>query len=192
MMKMKILMLGNSFTFFNDMPNTLAEISGYEVTQHTQGGAYLDMLLDKDTDYGKKTYELLDNKYGWDIVVLQEQSNAPITQKERFMSAVDKLCDMIRSIGARPMLYATWAYENDGKELHALGYEYDDMFEQMYKSYHEAAEKNNALIADVGKAFHDAGTDAGLYDPDSYHPSAKGSHLAAEVIKKAISNANID
>lgn len=185
-------MLGNSFTFFNDMPNTLAEISGYDVTQHTLGGAYLDMLLDDATDYGKKTRELLDKKFGWDIVVLQEQSNAPITQKERFMSAVRKLCDMIHEIGARPMLYATWAYENDGKELRALGYEYNDMFEQMYKSYHEAAENNDALIADVGKAFYDAGTDAGLYDPDSYHPSAKGSRLAAEVIKEAISGANID
>lgn len=185
-------MIGNSFTFCNDLPNTLAEISGYDVTQHTLGGAYLDMFLDKDTDYGKRTYELLDKSFGWDIVILQEQSNAPITQKERFMSAVKELCDMIREIGARPMLYATWAYEKDGKELLALGYEYDDMFEKMYKSYHEAAESNNTLIADVGKAFYDAGTDAGLYDLDSYHPSAKGSRLAAEVIKDAISEANID
>lgn len=185
---MKILMLGNSFTFCNDLPNTLAEISGWDVTGHTLGGAYLDMLLDTDTDYGKKTVELLFGDQKWDIVVLQEQSNAPITQKERFMSAVERLCEMIRKNGATPLLYATWAYEKDGHELRGLGMDYDDMYEKMYASYHEAAEKNNTLIADVGKAFYESGVDVGLYDRDSYHPSAKGSRLAAEVIMKAISD----
>lgn len=185
---MKILMLGNSFTFCNDLPDILAEISGWEVKQHTLGGAYLDMLLDTDTDYGKKTVELLCGDRKWDIVVLQEQSNAPITQKERFMSAVERLCEMIRKNGATPLLYATWPYEKDGRELRGLGMDYDDMYRKMYDSYHEAAEKYNTLIADVGKAFYESGTDAGLYDSDSYHPSAKGSHLAAEVIMKTISD----
>lgn len=36
---MRILMLGNSFTFANHMPETLAELTGAEVVQHTRGGA---------------------------------------------------------------------------------------------------------------------------------------------------------
>ena len=36
---MRILMLGNSFTFYNDMPKTLAQLTGAEVVAHTRGGA---------------------------------------------------------------------------------------------------------------------------------------------------------
>lgn len=32
---MRVLMLGNSFTFVNDMPKTLAELTDAEVIQHT-------------------------------------------------------------------------------------------------------------------------------------------------------------
>ncbi len=38
---MRILMLGNSFTFANDMPAMLAELTGAEVVHHTRGGARL-------------------------------------------------------------------------------------------------------------------------------------------------------
>ena len=38
---MRILMLGNSFTFVNEMPKMLAELTGAEVVQHTRGGARL-------------------------------------------------------------------------------------------------------------------------------------------------------
>ena len=35
---MRILMLGNSFTFANNMPETLANLIDAEVVQHTRGG----------------------------------------------------------------------------------------------------------------------------------------------------------
>ena len=38
---MRILMLGNSFTFANDMPAMLAELTEAEVVHHTRGGARL-------------------------------------------------------------------------------------------------------------------------------------------------------
>lgn len=38
---MRILMLGNSFTFYNDMPQTLAKLTGAQVAAHTRGGAWL-------------------------------------------------------------------------------------------------------------------------------------------------------
>ena len=42
---MRILMLGNSFTYYNDMPAMLAEITGAEVVQNTRGGARLKEQL---------------------------------------------------------------------------------------------------------------------------------------------------
>ena len=38
---MRILMLGNSLTFANDMPHMLAALTGAEVVHHTRGGARL-------------------------------------------------------------------------------------------------------------------------------------------------------
>ena len=48
---MKILMLGNSFTTANRMPDMLAELTGAEIVQHTRGGA----LLAEHLDDGKHT-----------------------------------------------------------------------------------------------------------------------------------------
>ena len=36
---MRILMLGNSFTFTNEMPQMLAALTGGEVVSHVRGGA---------------------------------------------------------------------------------------------------------------------------------------------------------
>ena len=38
---MRILMLGNSFTYYNDMPRLLSAMTGWEVVSHTRGGARL-------------------------------------------------------------------------------------------------------------------------------------------------------
>lgn len=46
---MKILMLGNSFTTANRMPDMLAELTGAEIVQHTRGGARLAEHLDAGT-----------------------------------------------------------------------------------------------------------------------------------------------
>ena len=49
---MRILMLGNSFTFFNDMPDMLAELTGAEVVAQTRGGARLSEQLNPNTRMG--------------------------------------------------------------------------------------------------------------------------------------------
>ncbi len=36
--------------------------------------------------------------------------------------------------------------------------DYDEMYQKMYDAYHEAADQNDALIADVGKCFYEEAT----------------------------------
>ena len=50
---MRILMLGNSYIFTNDLPNMLAEITGAEVVQNTRGGARLREQLNPEIRLGK-------------------------------------------------------------------------------------------------------------------------------------------
>ena len=59
---------------------------------------------------------------------------------------------------------------------------YDEMAAQMYEAYHEAAARNNALVADVGQRFYELSETQELYAEDGCHPNEAGSRLAAEVI----------
>ena len=77
---MRILMLGNSFTFTNHMPQTLAGLTGAEVVHHTRGGARLSEQLNPNTRLGSQTQAAL-QKEKWDYVVLQEMSHGPITAR---------------------------------------------------------------------------------------------------------------
>ena len=88
---MRILMLGNSFTFTNNMPQMLADLTGAEVIHHTRGGARLSEQLNPCTKLGSQTQAAL-QKEKWDYVVLQEMSHGPITAPKSFFSSVEGLC----------------------------------------------------------------------------------------------------
>lgn len=182
---MRILMLGNSFTCANNMPSILADSTSAEVVQHTRGGARLAEQLNPNTKMGGMTQAALENEK-WDYVILQEMSNGPITARESFLKNVRLLCEKIRSNGATPVLYATWAYQKDGKQLQAFGMDYDEMYREMYDAYHEAAEQNGALVADVGKRFYEIADQQGIFAEDGCHPNELGSQIVAQVITDVI------
>ena len=80
---MRILMLGNSFIFTNNMPQMLAELTGAEVVHHTRGGARLSEQLNPSTKLGSQTQAAFQDEK-WDYVVLQEMSHGPITAPKSF------------------------------------------------------------------------------------------------------------
>ncbi len=182
---MRILMLGNSFTYFNDMPELLAALTGWEVAAHTRGGAYLSEHLDPDAELGKKTLPALQNET-WDVVVLQEQSRAPYEKRDAFLGSVRALCPLIRRAGAAPLLYATWAYRDGTDRLAQTGMAYDAMLAALSEGCHAAAAENGTAVAEVGQAFAAVARKLDLYAADDYHPSPTGSLLAAVTIAQAI------
>ena len=99
---MRILMLGNSLTSAQDMPDILAELTGAEVVCHTRGGARLSEHLNPNTRLGARTQAAL-AKEQWDYVVLQEMSHGPITAPGSFFASVERLCRQIRENGAVPV-----------------------------------------------------------------------------------------
>ncbi len=182
---MRILMLGNSFTYYHNMPDVLSALTGWEVYANTRGGAYLSEQLDSNSDLGQKALALLTDEK-WDYVIVQEQSNAPITKKQVFLESASKLCELIYKNGAFPVFYATWAYQEGSEKLSSLMMDYGTMDHSLYQSYHEAADKANAITADVGKAFTSVRKTINLYEQDSYHPTQAGSLLAAVTISETI------
>ena len=182
---MRILMLGNSFTFTNHMPQMLADLTGAEVTHHARGGARLSEQLNPNTKLGGRTQAALQNEK-WDYVVLQEMSHGPITFPKSFFSSVEQLCRQILANGAVPILFATWAYQRGGAKLTDKGWDYDEMAQKLSEAYHKAARDSNALIADVGNRFYKLSHTQNLYAADGVHPNEAGSRVAAETIAVVI------
>ena len=182
---MRILMMGNSFIFTNNMPQMLADLTGAEVVHHTRGGARLSEQLNPNTRLGSQTQAALQNEK-WDYIVLQEMSHGPITAPKSFFSSVEELCRQIQANGAVPTLFATWAYQRGGTKLAAKGWDYDEMARKLSEAYHKAARDNNALIADVGNRFYELSHTKNLYAADGAHPNEAGSRLAAETIAAVI------
>ncbi len=182
---MRVLMLGNSLTFYHDMPRLLAQVLGAEVVAHTRGGAYLSEHTDTLTELGRKTMPALAREQ-WDYVVLQEQSFYPAQNPAAFVQDATALCQLIHQNGATPVFYATWAYQEGMDKLAETGLSYAEMAEKLRRGYHTAAQMNRALVADVGDAFTALRDTLSLYEEDSYHPSAEGSMLAAAVIARVI------
>ncbi len=182
---MRILMLGNSFTSVNHMPQMLAELTGGEVIHHTRGGARLSEHLNPGTGLGARTQSALRHEH-WDYVILQEMSHGPLTSPKSFFSSVERLCRQIRENGAAPILYATWAYQRGGEKLTAKGWDYDEMARKLSQAYHKAAQENYALIADVGRRFYELAGIRDLYADDGVHPDEEGSRIAAETIAAVI------
>ena len=178
-------MLGNSLTYENNMPAILANLTGAEVIQNTRGGARLAEQYNPKTCLGTKTIKALENE-DWDYVVLQEMSNGPITSNRAFMTSVERLCDMVRESGAVPVLYATWAYKCGSSLYDGMNCDYEQMVAGLSEAYQTAAEKNNALIADVGKKFYEMSKTLELYAEDGLHPNETGSKIAAETIASVI------
>ena len=182
---MRILMLGNSLTTANNMPQTLSQLTSAEVVCHSRGGSRLAEHLNPATKLGAKTQSALENE-NWDFVILQEMSHGPITAPKSFFSSVENLCRQIREQGAVPILYATWAYQKNGAKLRAKGWDYDEMARKLSEAYHKAARENGALLADVGRRFYELSQTQGLYADDGVHPNERGSRLAAKTIAAAI------
>ena len=182
---MRILMLGNSLTSANHMPQMLAELTGGEMVSHTRGGARLSEHLNPNTGLGARTQAALEREH-WDYVVLQEMSHGPITAPKRFCASVEQLCGQIRANGAVPILFATWAYRKGSARLAAKGWDYDGMAAGLSQAYRSAARENHALVADAGALFYDLSPAQDLYAPDGVHPSEAGSRIAARAIADAI------
>ena len=196
-MSVKILFLGNSYTFFNDMPDTVASLLSEngveaEVTKVLKGGYTLQSYLEESDIYARRFAKAMHEKK-FDYVVIQEQSVRPASHPDRFFSAAKTVCDTVKANGAVPVFYATWGRRDDSDVLKKYNWaNSEEMLARLRESYTAAAIENDALIAYVGDAMLEAYRgEAGdsVYHPDGSHPSALGSEIAARTIVETILNA---
>jgi hypothetical protein len=185
----RILFLGNSYTFVNDLPKMFAELAGsgghaVETGMSAYGGW---TLTDHLNNYG--TYRILDAD-DWNFVVLQEQSQIPAVrdwQESAMFPAARALAAKIRESGAALVFFMTWAHQ-DGYPEYGLP-DYWSMQAEINSAYTRIAQELSAILAPVGYAWwvarlQDPPLD--LWQADGSHPSRRGTYLAACVFYRAV------
>lgn len=184
---MKVLFIGNSFTFVNDLPAMLEALSGGEITygKVLRGGAYLKWYADEAHELGVQVREKA--KEAWDAVILQDQSFNPAKDPEDCGNQTKILAELFP--GTPVFMYQTWAYRDGSEKLAKTGLTYDQMKEKLYDAYEAAAQAVNGKRVPVGFGFAEVKKNAphvDLYTEDDYHPSPAGTYLAACLFYEAL------
>ena len=191
---MNILFIGNSYTYYSDMPEALfaplAARAGLDcrVTSVTVGGCTLARFADEADSAGEKLREAITGQR-YDLVVLQEHGLQPVKKPAIFEKSVAALLDLLAPQTRRFLLYATPGRKEGHPDLLALGMTSEELTGKLAVAYDEVGRKFDLPVAQVGRAFVDyaaAHSEAELYDPDLLHPSLLGSTLAAETILREI------
>lgn len=172
---LRILFVGNSYTFVSNMPHLVSLISDNTnvkliTSKSTAGGATLSDHWNGTK--GLKSKEAIrSGKY--DIVVLQDHSMQTIRNKNEFLKYSKKLSDLAKAFGVKPYLYVTWARQKVPQ--------YQEIITKAYK---EASKKNDCELIMVGEAWKLARKlrpDIQLFMSDGSHQSDLGAFLTALV-----------
>jgi len=174
---MKLLFIGNSHTYYHDLPYHVAqrirELTGEmpDITMIAHGGWFLDQHLSEPD----VRFNILYGNYNY--VILQEHTHAFFPS--RMVSACKVLCDMIHQANSIPVIYMTWAEKNHPENQTLLS-----------GTCSSIAKENHALLAPVGEARWEYIAQSGdtniLFDTDGQHTSAAGIPIAADVIAHTI------
>eukprot|EP00039_Didymoeca_costata_P002260 m.58761 g.58761 ORF g.58761 m.58761 type:complete len:346 (+) comp11197_c0_seq2:106-1143(+) len=111
----RVMFVGNSFTFVNDLPHQLINVAksfgdDVEVANSTIGGC---TLYAQTPDVDQRTAELLQEH--WDYIVLQDYSALPTVQAARqkmLHPAVQKFRSHIDPPSTKIVMYLTWGYHD--------------------------------------------------------------------------------
>lgn len=183
----RILFIGNSFTYYNDMPSIFASVAegagaSVEVDSITKGSQTLTNWVNPENEDGAKLKAKLESGDYYDCIVIQEQSTRPLNNYSLFLSAAKTLVQMIENTqtDCKIYLYSTWGY---AKQAESRGITVPQMEAQLRSAYENVAAETGAEVSYVGKAFsyvYENRKDINLYNADdNMHPSYAGSYLAA-------------
>ena len=173
---LRILFIGNSHTYYNEMPFLVKEIideQGFDckVTMLAHPAWFLSQhVADPEVRFNIRHGE-------YDYVVLQEHAH-PFGPVESFYDATMTLVSWIKDSGSTPVLFMTWSKESE-----------EGLQQEMTSAYRAAAEEAGALLAPVGEEWWNylkSNPDAGLFHTDGAHASKEGSGFAASIIADTI------
>jgi hypothetical protein len=169
----RVLLVGNSLTQYNGlagMVRALARQAGepLSVEESTFPGFSLE------DHWNDGSARRLIGRGGWRYVVLQQGPSSLPESRENLLLWAGRFDDEIRRAGARPAFYSVWPDVTRSA-----------FFDDVTESYRQAASATDGLLLPAGEAWRAAWRrqpDIALYGSDQFHPSVRGSYLAALVI----------
>ncbi len=181
---MKILFIGNSFTFFFGIPKMVEELArqnGIDVSQDSviKGGRRMIENLTAGDEHHNRIKKLLETNH-YDAVILQEQSHTPITDNSAFTFGFNEVSKWVNA--DRVILYSTWGYKDGHAWLSENNMTSDEMEAKLTDAYRNLANTLSAEITEVGPLFtlfKKQNPDIDIYDKDMIHPNYIGSSLSA-------------
>ncbi|MBR2460963.1 MAG: hypothetical protein IKB34_07020 [Clostridia bacterium] len=185
---MKILFVGNSYTYFNDLPELIRKLSeeneiNAEVTSVTKGGWRIWRFLDLNDENTANLNSAIE-KSPYDAVILQDQSLISVLENDRFEDGMTRMAKRLEGKTDRIILYQTWG-RKQGSPAHAeTGLTYEQMANGITSAYRKTATDIGAELSPVGEYFYVINgkyPEIELYADDMSHPSLLGSSLAALV-----------
>ena len=189
-LKKEVLFIGNSYTYYNNLPDLVNEIalSFGDTLVHessTPGGSNFNAHSTNAQTLNKI------NQQQWDYVVLQAQSQelsfSPFQVASDSYPYAEILVDSIfaNSSCTEPLFFMTWGRKY-GDQSNCQFYPpictYLGMQERLRESYLDMTFTHNASCSPVGMAWKksiEIDSTLNLYSSDNSHPSIYGSYLAA-------------
>jgi hypothetical protein len=177
---LRVLFIGNSYIFFNNLPQMVSLLSDSLNTklickQSTLAGATLGDHW--NSRYGIQTRAILEQEK-FDIVIIQDNSMWPLEHADSVLMFGKLFCDLIKSKNAIPYLYNTWSRENTPQTQAAIN-----------KVYEALALQTQSVLVPVGSVWAEAKIQkpsVQLYIFDESHPSWQGTFLTALCFVKKI------
>ena len=168
---MKVLFIGNSHTYFNDMPHLFREMCEALTGEQTEVTmlAFSNRKLDWHCEeYFSVRFALLYGRYDYCVI---QQFGHPVPPIEETEPSVEKLVRLCERVGTKPVLYMTWAKRGEPEKAELIS-----------GVYRTLADRYHTRLAPIGEAFEAMRTEhpeIDLYWFDGSHASPYGDYLIA-------------
>lgn len=175
---LSVLFIGNSLTYYNDLPATLSGIAasaGDRIHTEMVAGPRQTLMDHLGADGAA---EAAIRRGGWNYVVLEEGSSGDSASRATLVDAVRQFDVLVRAAGARTALYMVWPPADRPEDFCPIG-----------AAYADAAAAVEGVLLPAGAAWasvlqQNPGVE--LYDRDGAHPAPLGTYLAAITIYETL------
>lgn len=175
----QILFIGNSLTYTNDLPGLVqkeGKESGHSIETTTV--AYPNYGLIDHWEDGDIQNLIESNRF--DYVIIQQGPSSQQEGREWLIEYGKLITGLSANTKTKLVYFMVWPSRT-----------YYHTFYGVIKNHTDAAKLNSAILCPVGKVwkeFFDETGDFSYYGGDGFHPSLKGSRVAAEVIVATLFN----
>lgn len=182
---MKILFIGNSNTYYNDLPKTVEALGranglDWEADSLTKGGWSFRQYAAPDDVMHEPLKQKLAGE--WDVIFLQDRTEYPLTDPESSKNGAAVMCSLMQNRPERLLVYATFARNDGHPHLETLGMTRTEMAQRVHSAMSDVAAHIGAELSDASTLFQymkENRPDIEMYAADRGHPSPAGSYLAS-------------